>query len=55
MDCLLKSQFDQKLIVINYKFNNNFKSHIIIGRIREELLPFEVRKGIQTQIVRPNM
>jgi hypothetical protein len=35
---LLKSQFDQNLIMINYKSNNNFKSHIILGVIKERLI-----------------
>jgi hypothetical protein len=31
----IKLQFDQNSIVVNYKFNSNFKRHIILGRTRE--------------------
>jgi hypothetical protein len=34
----LKSLFDQNLIVINYKLNGDFKSHLIFGVIQEKLL-----------------
>jgi len=32
---LLKSQFDQNLIIINHKLNGDFKSHINLGEIQE--------------------
>ena len=34
----LKLQFDQNSIIINYKPNGNFKSHIIFGRTQEGLV-----------------
>jgi hypothetical protein len=38
MRWLLKSSFDQNSIVINHKFNGNFKRHIIIRGTLERLL-----------------
>jgi hypothetical protein len=38
MSWFLKSQFDQNLVMINYKPNDDFKSHIIIGGTQEGLL-----------------
>jgi hypothetical protein len=35
---LLKSQFNQNLIIINHKSNSNFKCHIIFRITREKLL-----------------
>jgi hypothetical protein len=33
---LLKSSCDQNLILINYKLNGDFKSHLIFRRTQEE-------------------
>jgi hypothetical protein len=35
---LFKLLFDQNLIIIDYKFNNNFNSYIIINKIQINLL-----------------
>jgi hypothetical protein len=34
----LKSQFDHNSIMINYKLNDDFKSHIIIEKIQERFI-----------------
>jgi hypothetical protein len=38
MMCPLKSQFTQNLIIINYKSNGDFNSHIILEMTQEELV-----------------
>ena len=40
---LLKSKFDQNLIMINHKFNSNFMSHIILKENKSMLMTFMVK------------
>jgi hypothetical protein len=45
MRWLLKSSFDENLIVINHNTNSDFKSHIIIKRTQKELVTLLVSEA----------